>query len=308
MRGLGGVVLAGWLVAACSGSTKQDGATGGAGGGGVAAGGVGNGGGASAVAGSAGTAAGSAGAATNEGAPGAHHADCGGDCGGSPVGNWVYTSKTSCNVVPNSGQPPQQTEACTILLLPNSAPGEPNVRLERAPRFDFSGQPLTYAALLIHQDGSFASGVVYSGKGHMTLAAQCRKLGESTVACGDLNAVVEPSLLGEGAGRNFTCVDNAQGGCDCSYDVSLVGGSAGMWSTTPEGKLLFQLSSALPSDPAPVAASYCAGKTLALGPEAHIFGRSISEPAVLDRVDCTDGIKGPGEQDIDCGQVCQPCR
>ena len=311
MRGLGGAALAAWLVAACSGSTKQDGATGGVAGNTTTAGAAGSSGSAG-MAGSSGSAgmigsSGSAGAAQLQGMPGAHHPDCGGNCGGSPVGDWVYTRATSCNLVPASGHPPEAQE-CTILLLPNSTPGEPPVRLERGPRFDLSGQPLEQAILSIREDGSFMFATVYKGTGRLQLAAQCRKLGDNTVLCGDVSAVVEPYLLGEGVGRNFTCVDDATGGCDCSYEVNLVGAQLGVWRSTPEGKLLLQPSNSLPDAPAALPATYCAGETLALGPELRIPGQSATgEPTVFERADCADGIQGPGEEGVDCGQLCPSC-
>lgn len=329
MRALGGVVLAAWLVAACSGSTNQnrttgsDGRGGGAGSsddaGGSHAGGGGNssntaGGGSTGNAPGAGDsgdagAAGSAGAATIQGMPGAHHPDCDGDCGGSPVGSWLYTGKTSCNLIPYSADPPP-TEECSILLAPNSVPGEPPIKLQRSPRFDYSDQPLDAAILVIRQDGSYMFTSVYKGTAHLHLAAQCRRLGENTVACSDVKAAVEPALLGEGTGSNLACVDDAEGGCDCSYEMNLALGPPGVWRTTPDGKLLFQ-----PSDffsgmevPSPEPATYCAGETLALGPELRIPGQpATGEPTVFERIDCTDGVKGIGEDGVDCGLACSPC-
>lgn len=325
----------GLLVAACSGSTKKSGAQGGSGEGGTtsAAGSAGSGatsnsgqeggadgndaagsGGNASTAGSSASAgaAGSAGAPTIHGMPGAQHPDCGADCGGSPVGGWVYTgTKTSCSLIPYSGDPPEPEE-CTVFLLPNSTPGEPPVKVGRAPRFDYSELPLETAVLALREDGSFSFVAFYKGTGHLQLAAQCRKLGENIVACSDVAAVVEPSLLGEGTGRNLTCIDNTEGGCDCSFEVNEALGPSGVWRTTPEGKLLL-LSSAFQPEPVPampptLPATYCAGETLALGPELRIPGQpATGEPMVFERVDCTDGIKGPGEQGIDCGLACSDC-
>jgi hypothetical protein len=243
-----------------------------------------------------------------EGQPGAHHPDCGRDCGGSPVGRWIYTRETSCNLLPLSGSKPPEDGECSILLLPNSTPDEPPVRLERAPRFDFSGQPVAWASLVLREDGFYAVGVSYNGTGHMALAGQCRKLGENVVACADVAAAVEPSLLGEGAGRNFQCTDNAEGGCDCSYEITFVTGSTGIWRTTADGKLLLQPSYSAVDAPAPEPVTYCSGETLALGPEFQVPGQPVNgEATVFARADCTDAVRGPGENDVDCGGVCPDC-
>ncbi|HVJ16963.1 MAG TPA: hypothetical protein VM686_16090 [Polyangiaceae bacterium] len=310
------------LNVAC-GTTAQDN---GAGGGTTNAGGAGTGGAASSGAGAGGSesggagtggsgtsgatggsetgGAGSGGAATGgsaAGVPGANHPACGGDCAGSPVGEWGFVVATSCASLP-SWPLGKADQACQYEFT-RLSDGSLGVN---AGFIDLTYLSMTRGTLSIVDDGTYAIGVLYTTSTQLLHAADCRQTGGAIASCDEIQEQVGALLAGEGYGRNHVCTEEAGGGCLCTVDLTMVMGQAGTWLQTQDGKLLLTPNFVAPEAPPPEPTTYCASDTtLALGAELHLSSyAAIGVDVVFQRVDCADGLQGDGEEGPDCGGVC----
>jgi hypothetical protein len=136
----------------------------------------------------------------------------------------------------------------------------------------------------------------------------CMMFGDRQVACEELDEPLTQAGLGEGSWRSVICSPAADGGCDCLLDYWAVGGSVGTWDAIDDRLVLhyqyydYETNEIVDVTSAPI--DYCVtDDTLLLGEAVNEAWEAVGGQP-LTRLDCEDGVQGPGEQGIDCGYRC----
>lgn len=147
---------------------------------------------------------------------------------------------------------------------------------------------------------------VLTGRAQADFPAECLATEQGTPTCAQLGAALLLSGQGEGWVREATCSERAAGGCSCEFDLMAVGGDTGTYLDNPQARTVELMDTFEPSA-APIRTRYCVDdEGLRFGPEIDAVAPDVGT-AVFHRVDCVDAVKGPGEEDVDCGIVCAPC-
>ncbi|HVZ75054.1 MAG TPA: hypothetical protein VHJ20_21880 [Polyangia bacterium] len=121
-----------------------------------------------------------------------------------------------------------------------------------------------------------------------------RRLGEFLAAEANIYSV-----------RCFDPADPSQGGCDCQYDVSFIGGPSGRWFSD-KGSTSITLFDDF-YNPASVA-DYCVKGDGSIDLTGHdttaLFNQTSYRTMHLVPASCHDGVQNIGEDGVDCGAVC----
>jgi hypothetical protein len=147
---------------------------------------------------------------------------------------------------------------------------------------------------------------VIVGRVTTDFAAECLATPDGTPTCEQLGAALLMSGQGQGSVRAVTCSAGAAGACSCELDVMMVGGNAGVMVDDRAARVV-ELATSFDGSTPPVKTRYCAtAEGLRFGPEVDALARQGSQ-ALFQPVDCVDAVRGPGEEDVDCGIVCPAC-
>jgi hypothetical protein len=128
------------------------------------------------------------------------------------------------------------------------------------------------------------------------------------VTCQELTDPLNELGLNEGSWSHTQCTVATDGGCDCAMDYWGVGGPSGTWEMVDERLVLttqrynpdLGMQETIISDPI----DYCVmGDTVRFGAALNTVWPDAAG-VLLTRIDCTDGVQGPGEDGIDCGYFC----
>jgi len=136
-------------------------------------------------------------------------------------------------------------------------------------------------------------------------ADACLSDGVGKATCAELSDLLTSEGLGQGSALNVACAAGASGGCSCSFAVSEVAGPVGLWSVDPQDatELVFKQPTGIDTYQS-FKVPYCVDSAgLHFGVELAQVWTFV--PAFsFAKVDCTDGIQGPGEDGPDCGLGC----
>ena len=136
-------------------------------------------------------------------------------------------------------------------------------------------------------------------------ADACLSDGVGKATCAELSELLTNEGQGQGTVLDVACTAGARGGCSCSFAVSEVAGPVGRWSVDPQDatKLVFEQSTGIGTDQS-FKVPYCVdGAGLRFGAElAQVW--TVVPAFSFAKVDCSDGIQGPGEDGPDCGLGC----
>jgi hypothetical protein len=127
-------------------------------------------------------------------------------------------------------------------------------------------------------------------------------------SCQDFKAAFERANQGAGEYNTFECSENAQrGGCDCSFQIFEVNKLYGTYAI--EGSTITHYSASPVDHSSQV--SFCVqdDKIKFSGKDnSFLWDRSGLRTMEMVRMNCNDGVLGPGELGIDCGLGCpNPC-
>ena len=246
----------------------------------------------------AGTAGGNAGGSVGgnaggmAGAPGSGGTPPVTDCGGDLVGSWVAQSNDVQQVYPKP-----MVNQCWNLQGSFS-----EGRYFASSRYPYPENRVVI--LQFRADGSYVRSESLQGPIAVEYAPECLKTAGGTPTCEQLQATLLESGLGEGSYRDTMCSATAVGGCRCTVQVLITGGESGQWALAGQGSIQLTRRSADGTTMDTRRSTY-----QACDPALH-FDAAIdawwryASRLTLHRPDCTDAQKGPGEQDVDCGGVC----
>lgn len=179
--------------------------------------------------------------------------------------------------------------------------------------------PVAIASIRLSADGSFSSGITRTGTFILDFPALCMQefgatngklidpknpqLGTGDV-CQQLQTKQRATGASTGAYQNTTCVDNTNdpGGCLCEFEDQETGGPSGIYEKIDSSTLMFLSDKGFPNR-----VTYCnKGDSLELtGKDGeYLFGIKGLRTLDLAIANCTNGIKDPYEQGVDCGGQC----
>lgn len=255
-----------------------------------------------------------------------------GACGGTPVGDWMLSANhPSCSEdlytppadprLDQGDQPAARTppieealyDWCDLLVTNG---GQKVATVE--PTFSYENG--TIGAAFIHYDpigtngsGTYTAALTRTGRYTIPFPALCiRQFG----ATGDVCSKLQAQLTSSSAHKDILCQANSPAdpaGCICQFDVAVQSGGSGLYQQLSKNTLVHELTVQFP-DKSPAAAfpqkvTFCSrGGTLQLtGADG---GYLFDEPGLRTMdlagttLDCTDGLKGPNEDGVDCGLAC----
>jgi hypothetical protein len=263
-----------------------------------------------------------------------------GTCGGNPVGDWVLAAgHPSCSEqlyrapidprLAKGDQPaarlplPEESlyDWCDALIFKTDDPN--SVDSNHLARFSVADQ--TVGAAWIHYDGAgnYAALLTKTGTYVAEYPSGCvRAFGAMDDATGGgVCTQVQAYLAAKSSvGRNIACVstpNDPTGGCTCRFSISIQSGGSGTYKPASSNTIVHQLTARFPDKSQaadfPSYATFC-NKGTSLQLTGADGGYLFNEPGLrtLDlqatTINCTDGIKGPGEDGVDCGVACpMPC-
>ena len=208
----------------------------------------------------------------------------------------------------------------------------------RPARFSYESGPIGAAWLRYDQNGNYDVGLIRTGTYSIDFPALCmrefgamdnRPINAPKDPTTPHNATVcqqlEAQIVSTSSHRNTLCRANPQdpAGCLCQFDVSDLSGGSGTYRGLNSTTLMHLLNSVYPQkvDPMtgawltvagadfPENATYCnKGSTLQLtgANGEYLFNQPglRTMDLVPTTINCTDGMKGPTEDGIDCGPAC----
>lgn len=156
-------------------------------------------------------------------------------------------------------------------------------------------------------DGTYLYAAIKEGPVTVNYAAACLVAGDRSPTCAELQAALRESGIGEGSYRDAICTEQVTGGCSCTLQVLEAGAGGGRWKAdTATGQLTLSDPTAA-SLPPSLVTHYCI-EDAGLRFDSNVDELFLQAGGVLfSEVDCVDGVKGIGEDDIDCGGFCEPC-
>jgi hypothetical protein len=152
------------------------------------------------------------------------------------------------------------------------------------------------------------------GPVQLTYADSCLATVDPKPSCDELVQALTETGNASANFRDVACAPTLKdvGGCDCTFQVDLIGGDFGVAScepvsSDPAGGSSMTLTSMAhePDKPQKVTFPYYkvpAGLHLSL--EVEKLWRDAAVVTYVP-VDCHDGKRGPGELDVDCGHACE---
>lgn len=167
--------------------------------------------------------------------------------------------------------------------------------------------PVQDATLDLFADGKYEMHITYFAKQHVDFSATCLSAQGVSQSCASFGRNLKEFVAPEANIYNVLCYE-AESGCGCDYDLSLIGGPSGEWSIDYASATLtfFDALSGPPS-----LATFCQkGDTLDLTGKdgSRLFNQFGLRTLRLKRPTCSDGVqsKSIGEVGIDCGGQCNP--
>ncbi len=176
----------------------------------------------------------------------------------------------------------------------------------------FPSVPLYTARLEFQRNYQYALTTTQLVSQHAELSGTCLVGQGVKLSCGDLNAQLAGfiektfnTIAGLSARiYDNTCVETADAGCACDYNVSLTSTTAGPWFSDAGQISFFDFKSAPPAR-----ADYCvSGASLSLSGEktTDLFNRGSLKTLTFAPPTCADGVQSKtlNEAGIDCGGSC----
>ena len=244
-------------------------------------------------------------------------------CGGDPVEKWAglprgeETPGTYCQeamhtppieshlrdqLLPVARQrPPEKTTAdwCSELTVTGDMK-------EPVKKHNYWWEDLPYipAFLEYMPDGTYRANMTRKGFVDRWFSQVCMRKYGYAGDCKQFQGDLERSNQGAGEYNTFNCSENPKrGGCDCNFEIFEVNTLAGSYSRDGNTITHFPI--------APNAhfsqASYCVnGDKLQISGmnNSFLWDRPGLRTLEMTRMNCNDGIAGPGELGVDCGLGC----
>jgi hypothetical protein len=180
------------------------------------------------------------------------------------------------------------------------------------PQFSIDNAQIGAAWVSYDMAGNYAAGLTRTGTYTVEFPALCmREFG----ARGDVCNQLQTQLVSTSAHKNLLCAANPTdpAGCVCQYDVSVQSGGSGTYQPVSANKLVHVLTTQFPqrvqTADFPQYATYC-NKGTALQLTGSDGEYLFDEPGlrtldlVSTTINCADGMKGTGEDGVDCGLAC----
>lgn len=126
--------------------------------------------------------------------------------------------------------------------------------------------------------------------------------------CAEFQELLTHANAGAREYHTFKCAENAeQGGCDCNFFIGEANAQAGVYKL--EGNILTHFPTS--QQARFTQASFCIEKDkvqMSGINNSFLWERQGLRSLQMVRVNCEDGVQGPGEQGVDCGLRCPtPC-
>jgi hypothetical protein len=179
--------------------------------------------------------------------------------------------------------------------------------------------PLKVGRLIMSGDadsayrGSYSMQITFEQPFSLTLSESCLTSQGIRLACPTLGRQIGKFLAPEANIYEVRCYDPppGQGGCQCDYDLSFIGGPNGRWYAGQGGTTINFFDD---SHAPPAISDYCLGASGALDLTGHDFTTLFNEKALRTihflPPSCSDGVRSLslGETGVDCGgPTCPPC-
>jgi hypothetical protein len=248
-------------------------------------------------------------------------------CGGDPVDKWAQlprgeeTPGTYCQEVIHT--PPQESHLRDQLLPvarqrpPEKATldwcselivtGDVN---EAVKKHNYWWEDLPYVAgfLEYQANGTYRANLTRKGSVNRWYSQTClRKYGYAG-DCKQFQADFERANQGAGEYNTFNCTESLnRGGCDCNFQIFEVNTLLGKYSMVGSTITHFPAS---PTNHFSQASVCVKGDKIELSGKNNSFlwDRSGLRTIEMVRMNCNDGLAGPGELGVDCGLGCpNPC-
>jgi hypothetical protein len=274
IRSWWGVLAVPWLLA-CGSTTHNSGGAGSDGSSGTAA----NEGGMTSAAGS--SALGGGGAGVLPFAP----------CGGDVIGDWAYYEA-------HVDEPATPNPDGCWQLQGNYSDGV-YTAFTHYPRPEHRTTLLHFSA-----DHTFSAGQLRSGPLELDYPPSCLTTEQGTPTCAELETTLLASGIGEGSYRDTQCRDREDGGCVCSVQAAITGGSAGTWTLSQPGRLMLTNANQF-LEPFQLSVNYCVdGGVLRWDNALEAWLKGVAG-AAFTPLACSDGVQNPSEPEgLDCGFPC----
>ena len=243
-------------------------------------------------------------------------------CGGSPVGQWAQRPpesqagtycQESMNRPPVEGHLQNQLHPVARQRLPEKTHADwcyelvitgDEVSSLKKHNYWWENFPYIKGLVEYNDNGEFRMGFNREAFVDRWYSQTCmRKYGYSG-SCKDFEAELEKANVGAGEYNTFNCTENAQkGGCDCNFNIFEVHSVFGRYAV--EGGAISHFP-ASPNAHFSQAALCVQGDTMQLSGmfNSFLWDRPGLRTIELVRVNCEDGVQGPGEQGVDCGRGC----
>ncbi len=227
-------------------------------------------------------------------------------CGGDVTGAWAASQPAA-----SKGRP-SNVDTCFNVSLTRNPDG--SLGSQKGIAIDYAAAPLS--AVLTFKPPAMADPPAMAETDYILVelrkgtvvqdyADACLSDGVGKATCAELSELLTNEGQGQGTVLDVACTAGARGGCSCSFAVSEVAGPVGRWSVDPQDatKLVFEQSTGIGTDQS-FKVPYCVdGAGLRFGAElAQVW--TVVPAFSFAKVDCSDGIQGPGEDGPDCGLGC----
>ena len=248
-------------------------------------------------------------------------------CGGNPVDKWAQlphgqeTSGTYCQEVLHT--PPQEAHLRDQLApvarqrLPEKTTADwcselivTGDKAEAVKQNNYWWEDLPYVSAFLEYlpDGSYRANLTRKGVVDRWLSDTClRKYGYSG-DCKQFQADLEKANRGAGEYNTFNCGANGErGGCNCSYQIFEVNTLLGTYAIDGGTITHFPAS---PTNHFSQASVCVKGDKLQISGKfnSYLWDRPGLRTMEMVRMNCNDGLPGPGELGVDCGLGCpNPC-
>jgi hypothetical protein len=156
-------------------------------------------------------------------------------------------------------------------------------------------------------DGTYRADLTRKGFVDRWYSQTClRKYGYAG-SCKDFQEAFEKANKGAGEYNTFECLESPRGGCDCSFQIFEVNKLFGSYSK--QGSTLTHFP-ASPVDHFSQASMCVQGDKIQISGQDNSFLWDMPGLRTIElvRMNCNDGVMGPGELGVDCGLGCpNPC-
>jgi hypothetical protein len=242
-----------------------------------------------------------------------------GDCGGIIEGRWglsapacqehmyeppqeVWLFDRPIAVGRQQQTEPQYSSWCQNLVFT----ADPDRPLSNNPLFWTGSATYGEARIRYEADGTYEAGFTRTGTYGWVFSATCMRSYGSQVTCEQLAEPLNLSAMNDGGYKDVRCHADPldPGGCECLFEAVTVGSQQGTYKV--RGNLVDHYATSIPS---PISTmEFCSkNDTLTLhgARRSFLYEQNGLRSLNLVRANCTDGVKGPGEEGADCGGLCE---